>query len=337
MKKPVLLAGLFAATAVSAQTFTVDDTLYTGLSTNYYVMDSNAVNLSAVTGTGVTWNYASLWAYETATIPDVIIDASASSNAGDFPTAAYNDDMSSGVSVFFSNNADSTTVHGFVFTADGNEVIVKHTVNPLKAMTFSMAVGNSYTDQVAGEVDIMGNIFTSTGSADITVDGFGTLNVSGNTHTNILRVKLVESIDASITVPFPVSGTVTRTVYSYYDLAADKQAIFVHATISIDSDVLNDDFTAIYYSGTPVHYLGAEENAISSTSVYPNPANDMVTIINEGNVEVLNVVNVSGQVVTTIANPKIQETLNVADFAPGIYIIQMTKNGIVTEQKLIVE
>jgi hypothetical protein len=337
MKKVLLLSCVLTTISGISQTFTVDDTLGTGMSTNYYVMDSNAVNLSAITGTGVTWNYANLWTYDSGTTPDEIIDASASSYAGDFPTAEYNDDLSSGVSIFFSNNADSMTVHGYVFQADGNDVVVRHNFNPLKAITFPMAVGDTYTDVIVGEAEIMSTVFPSSGTATVTCDGFGTLNISGNTHTNILRIKLVEELDAAITVPFPVSGTVTRTVYSYYDLANDKQPILVHGTIDIASDLLNDGYTAVYYSGDPDYSLGTQELVNTTFSVYPNPANNVLTITTDGTSESLNIFNAAGQVVYSVNNPTSTLTVDVTKLPAGIYVIQVTTNGLISQEKLVVE
>ncbi|MBK6953488.1 MAG: T9SS type A sorting domain-containing protein [Crocinitomicaceae bacterium] len=340
MKKVLLLSGVLTALSGMSQTFTVDDTLGLGMSTNYFVMDSNAVSYSAVTGTGVTWDYDTLWAYETATNPDNIVDASSSIYAPDFTNAAYNDDLSNGVSIFFSNSPDSMTVHGYVFTASGNEVIVRHSSNPLKAIVFPMAVGDSYTDAIVGEADIMGNTFPSTGTGTVTCDGFGTLKVSGNTHTNILRIKLVEILDASITIPFPpmtITGTVTRTVYSYYDLANDKQPIFVHGTIDITSDALNDNYTAVYYSGTPANFLGSEEMVNTTFSVYPNPANNVLTITTAGTSESINIFNAAGQVVFSVNNPATTVTVDVATLPAGIYVIQVTTDGVISQEKLVVE
>jgi hypothetical protein len=200
-----------------------------------------------------------------------------------------------------------------------------------------MAVGDSYNDAIIGEADIMGNSFPSTGNATVTCDGYGTLKVSGNTHSNILRIKLVEELDAAITFPFPVSGTVTRTVYSYYDLANDKQPIFVHGTIDIASDLLNDNYTAVYYSGTPAHYLGAEEMVNTTFDVYPNPANTVLTITTAGTSESINIFNAAGQVVFSANNPAATVTVDVATLPAGIYVIQVTTNGAISQEKLVVE
>jgi len=340
MKKALLISAVAAGFGASAQSFTADDTLYTGLTTNYYVMDSNAVSLSAITGPGVTWNYATLTAYEDATLLDEVIDAGDSPYTANFPMAAYNDDLSSGASIFFTNSDDSVTVNGYVFMADGSEVIVMHNANPLKAIVFPMTVGTTYSDVIVGEAEIMGNTFETSGNATVTCDGSGTLNVSGNTHSNVLRIKLVEVLNATFTIPFPpitVTGTVTRTVYSYYDMANDKQPIFVHGTVDVVSDALNDTYTAVYYSGTP-NFVGVEDNkTTTSFSVYPNPSNTVATITSSGTAQSLSVINLAGQVVMTIAKPAVSETISLTGFEAGAYIVQLTENGVITEQKLIVE
>lgn len=337
MKKVLLFSAVCASFFASAQTFTVNDTLSDGQSTAYYVMDSTAASYSATTGLGVTWNYSTLLGEAPGTIPNVVVDAAGTTYDANYPTADYNDDLSSGASIYFSNTPDSVISYGYVFTADGNDIIVMHNADPLKSLELPMTVGDTYTDYIEGEAEITSYTFPTTGTATVTVDGHGTLIVGTTTHTNVLRVKLVESIDASITFPFPVSGTITRTVYSYFTLASDKQAIFVHATIAVVSDVLNDDYTAVYYSGTPIGYLGAEENETIEFSVFPNPSNNLTTITTDGTSDQINVTNSLGQVVYTIAKPKATETVDVTKFEAGIYIVSIVKGDVITNQKLIVE
>lgn len=322
-----------------AQDITVNDTLSSGLSTNYFVMDSLTPSLSAVTGTGVTWNYDTIWAYENNTILDQIIDASASTYASDYPMADYNDDLSSGASLYFSNTPDSMVVHGYVFEADGNLVKVYFSTNTLKSLEFPMSVGDSFTDQIEGEVNIQGTDFPATGSATVTCDGSGTLHMSGDVITNVVRVKLVEVIDASVTIPFPpitITGTVTRTVYSYYDLTNDKQPILVHATIDITSDVLNDNYTAVYYSGTPM-FLGVEENNEITFSVYPNPTSDLVTISLGQQVEQITIYDALGKMVFEQNQVNGTLNVNVAAWSAGVYVVRVNNQGMITEKKLVIK
>lgn len=337
MKKFLLFAGVLSGIGSFSQTFTVNDTLYTGLSTTYYVLDSNAVNHDAVTGSGVTWDYSTITGYPgLAPNPNYILDASSSPYATDFPTSDYNDDLSNGVSAFFTNSPDSMTVQGFVFSASGTDIVMKHSVNPLIAMKYPSTVGDTYADITAGVVDVGGQTGTTTGTVNVTVDGFGTLNVGTFTHTNITRVKLVENISTSVIVMgFPVSGTVTRTVYSYYDLTNTKQPVFIHATIDVVSTALNDNYTSVYYAGNLSSSI--EENAVNAFSIYPNPANSLATLSTDGTADNLYVINALGQVVYALANPKSIETVDVSNFEKGIYIVQVTKGHAVANQKLIVE
>jgi len=341
MKKVLLLFAVSASLGINAQTFTAADTLAPGMSTIYYVMDSSAANLDAVTGNGVTWNYASLTG-ETgiATNTDNVMDAASTAFAGTFTQSEYNDDLATFASIFFSNSADSTTIHGYVFDVDVYEVVLHHNQNPLKALTYPITVGASYTDATVGIVNVNSGAATgtTTGTATVSVDGFGTLNVGGDIFTNVIRVKLVENISTSITVfGFPPdNGTVTRTIYSYYQLATDKQAIFMHGKVTVVSILLNTSFTSVYYSALP-NYVGIAEKNIGTFSVYPNPANNLVNIVTDGTVEKLTIFNTVGQVVASIINPAATETIDVTNLLSGIYIIQITNDGLVTEDKLVIE
>src|SRR5690606_18900186 len=220
-------------------------------------------------------------------------------------------DLSNGVSAFFTNSPDSMTVQGFVFSASGTDVVMKHSTNPLIAMKYPSSVGDTYSDNTSGEVDVAGQMGTTTGIANVTVDGFGTLNVGTNTHTNITRVKLVENISTTVVIMgFPVSGTVTRTVYSYYDLTNSKQPIFIHAAIEIVSTALNDDYTSVYYAGNLSSSV--EENVMGEFSIYPNPTNSLTTVSTDGTADNLSVINALGQVVYALTNPKSIETVDVS-------------------------
>jgi hypothetical protein len=341
MKKVLLLSAVVAGVGAKAQNFTAADTLQPGMTTMYFVMDSSALELNAVTGTGVTWDYSTLYGEIGVNPNDAAVTlASTAPNAADFPMAEYNNDLATFASIYFSNSADSTTYHGYAFTVDAYDVLLIFDNNPLKALTYPANVGTSYVDDVLGSIDVNGGTATgtATGSVGVNVDGFGTLNVGSDSYTNVLRVKMVESISTSITVfPFPPdNGTVTRTIYSYYQLSTDKQPLFMHATVDIASTLINQAFTAVYYSGIPAYASVTEVND-GDFSVYPNPANDVVTITTDGTADQLTVFNLNGQVITSFINPQAVETISVSELPAGTYLIQVTNEGVVTEEKLIVE
>ncbi len=71
----------------------------------------------------------------------------------------------------------------------------------------------------------------------------------------------------------------------------------------------------------------------SNISIYPNPANDIVTVANAENAEIT-IVNMLGQrVISQTANSD-RETINVSDLTDGTYIIRVESNDKVTTQKL---
>lgn len=341
MKKVLLVSAVIMGLGANAQTFTAADTLAPGMSTVFYVMDSSAVTMSGITGSGVTWDYSTLTGE--AGVPsntDNVVLTSSTGYASTFTNAEYNDDLATFASIFFSNSADSTTIYGYVFTVDAYDVVIHHSVNPLKSLTYPISVGSSVSDVTVGDVDVNSGLATgtTTGTATTTVDGFGTLIVGDDTYTNVIRVKLVENISTSITLnPFPPdNGTVTRTIYSYYQLATDKQPIFMHGNIDITSSLLNDNYSSVYYSAFPEYSSVAEMNDGDFT-VYPNPSNSLVTITTDGTADKLNVFNAAGQIVASFINPAATETIDVASLPAGIYVIQVTKDGVVTQDKLVVE
>ena len=110
----------------------------------------------------------------------------------------------------------------------------------------------------------------------------------------------------------------------------------MHATVDISSTLINQSFNSVYYSGIPAYVSVAELNDGDFT-VYPNPANDVVTITTDGTADQLTVFNLNGQVITSFINPQAIETVNVSELPAGTYLIQVTNECVVTEEKLVVD
>ncbi|UKN03098.1 T9SS type A sorting domain-containing protein [Paracrocinitomix mangrovi] len=338
MKKVLLSClSLIGLTAV-AQTYTVDDTLSAGDAQLYYTADSSAANLNSVTGTGVTWDYSNLWAYNGATNYDTVKNAVDSPDYGDYSDADYWDDLDGGANQYFKNFADSVLSYGFKFTVDGNVVKVMHNVDPLKLMALPMSYGDTYTDSTYGTADVYGSPAATEGDVVVTADGTGTLELGGTTFTNVIRIKLVETIGTTVTLPPPlntVSGTVTRTMYQYYDLANQNEPILIHATIYVASGLFNGGYSAVY-SSVALPILGVDQEKIETLEIYPNPANNFVTVKSD-NVDELVIMNALGQTVMTVIKPQSIEKIDVSEYNTGVYFIQLKKGNATKTQKLIVK
>lgn len=344
MKKILLSLVVLGGLSASAQTFTVDDTLAAGNSQTYFVADSTAADLSAVTGTGVTWDYTALMKHGVPANLDTVINASDSPDASSFPTAQHNDVMNEGTSIFFTNYPDSVITNGYTFIIDGNEIVLKHNTDPMKSLELPMSQGDSFQDSIYGELDAPDYMISGSptlGQVTVTADGTGTLNLGTSSFTDIIRIELVEILDAEINVlgtDYP--GTVTRTVYSYYDLTNQNEPVMLHATIAVSVPVagLNLSYTAVYSSvDLPELGAGLNNQDFSMLEIYPNPASDFVNITIPDNTNELTIINTVGQTVYTINNPNTLETISLKELKTGVYFVQIEKDGAIKTKKLVIK
>jgi len=76
-----------------------------------------------------------------------------------------------------------------------------------------------------------------------------------------------------------------------------------------------------------------------NTKIYPNPASGNVTIemLDLNSSYTLTITNIMGQVVTSMNGNINKVNLNVSEYAPGIYIVNIRTANAVTSQKLIVK
>jgi len=80
-----------------------------------------------------------------------------------------------------------------------------------------------------------------------------------------------------------------------------------------------------------------ENKPAINAKIYPNPANGNVTIaMDVKSAYTLTITNIMGQVVTSIKGDTPSVDLNVSNYAPGIYIVNIRTANAVTSQKLIV-
>lgn len=344
MKKVLLGLLCFTGVGAMAQTFTVDDTLSSGMSQIYYSADSTASNLDAVNGTGVTWDYSGLLGYSTTgQILDTIRNASDSPDYSSFSSATYHDDLNNNSGGdYFKNFADSTVSYGYTFEVDGNPVKIMNNTDPLKYIQYPMSQGNSFSDSIYGQVDVYSQLFDTYGAATVEADGSGTLLLGASTFTNVLRIKMVETLVIDTTyIGFPINadvgGTVTRTMYTYYDLANNSFPVLRHGKIAVSTNLFSGAFVAVYSSVQldPIDASFGEE-LIDPISIYPNPADNNINILSTG-VDQLIVVNSLGQTIQTIANPQSTETINVSNLEAGVYFIQVKKGNAVRTEKFTVK
>lgn len=80
-------------------------------------------------------------------------------------------------------------------------------------------------------------------------------------------------------------------------------------------------------------YAGIEEHNAIATNVYPNPANDFITVENEGAVEIS---DMQGRIVKTANTSSQSEQISVSDLPSGNYLIKVTNDSKSTVSKFII-
>ncbi len=341
MKTPLVLLGICANFFSIAQTIELSDTISAGNSMDYYVLDSNATAYAAITGAGVTWDYSAVGAYEMAPNSNNVIDRADSDFASDFPSATYAENFENSVNTFFANDpvSNQVIVHGFVFQELSNDFIIKYDTDQLISYKFPMNLGDSYTDPIAGTatLPLAGDVDIE-GEATVTADGTGTLKVGDVTYSNVIRVHTTEVSEGMI---LGSAAVITRESYVYYDIDNFNMPVFIHATVLAELGLGgNFGFTAVYSRDEVTEYVNVD--ATNSTdinlSVYPNPATgDFATLTCPAGTETIAIMNTLGAVVYTINTPSTVETINLSNFAKGIYFVQTTKAGTTKTLKFIVK
>lgn len=84
-------------------------------------------------------------------------------------------------------------------------------------------------------------------------------------------------------------------------------------------------------------FVDAEIEKTFETTVFPNPAYDVINIIASESITSVEVLNMAGQVVSTIPNSSDIANINVSNFAAGVYFIKVYTQSEVSTHKVIVE
>lgn len=210
--------------------------------------------------------------------------------------------------------------------------------------SYPMVFGASVTTPVfTGSISsILANGSISNGTAVVTYDGKGTLNLPGRTFNNVVRLKTRTYFDYSASI----TGQVTFENYDYYDLNISKHPLLTVAASTITSSIALP--SAQYYAYVNKDYMqvGINEQTkeISNLNLFPNPAksNFNISLTNE-NAEPVSyeIINAIGQ---TVRNEKLSASkgeslysIEATAIESGIYFIKVTVGNAVSVKKLTIQ
>lgn len=342
MKKTLLFGALALASYSNAQ-MTQANEASIGTLESLYLCDSFAVNLDGVTGMGVTWDYTNLAGYENEQRDVEVVDPTSTTYASDFPSSTQAILLGSSITSYYSSTASDRTSHGFMFNEPTfGDVIAKFDTDPEIVATYPFAQGNSVSDVFSGSIDYLGGAASvaATGVSYATVDGEGTLDLPGGVSlSNVIRYKLVDTSWATITIPINLGDMeFIRTQYEYYDYTVSNLPVFIHSTITVQNVGASTPTTEVplvlsYYPTT--EFVGLNDQEEVSYSVYPNPANDLITLHGDfGADATATLVDQSGRVLGTYAIGN-GTKIDISAFENGMYILNVHDNGATGTQTIV--
>lgn len=197
-------------------------------------------------------------------------------------------------------------------------------------LRFPTAYNSSYTDTWSATFVQATYTYYRTGSTTVTADGWGTLTTPAGTFANVMRVHFVQTYqDSTYIQNMPFVITYQNDQYMWY-LNGNHYPVASVYTLTAASSTSQ----AGYYLDNVVSGID-ESQALSSLSLYPNPATDQLNLsytLADSREVVVSVFNADGSLVREMKQGQSAEGENiqrifVGDLPDGIYFATITAEG----------
>jgi hypothetical protein len=223
---------------------------------------------------------------------------------------------------------------------NGTNITVKYG-SPAVYAVYPMSLNTNTNSATSGSVNVLGQNGTFTGNCTVTADATGTLVLPAKTFTNIIRVKTVQTMTASLTGG-AITATVTMENYDYYQTNASKAPIFSISSSTLASSLggapNEQKITTVLENYTVVSVNENEKNAIELT-VFPNPTTNFINF-STASLEAVNVTafDMTGKAVATEVMENGKSIIHTGSLGAGVYLYHVTdkNNTILTTGKFTV-
>ena len=136
---------------------------------------------------------------------------------------------------------------------------------------------------------------------------------------------IVYNVWTSVTIPIAHFTAQSFDVNNWFQYKFDVPSNLFPGTVYIDN---------VYFSNsTPT--LGLRNIEISGYKVFPNPANDQLTIMADDNIENIQVYNLLGQQLINKNSVDNRATINISNLNQGIYVVRTTVDGAIGTKRFI--
>lgn len=342
MKKRLLFAAMvLTSVSMTAQTLNFSNEPNLGDSKQMFSCDPLTSNLSAITGTGVTWDYTTIVGMNNAQQIVEVMDPATLPNAASFPLSTKALSVQNSITNYFSSTANERTSQGFVFQeATLGTVIAKYDVDNQVMMQYPFGANDFFSDIFSGSLDFSFNGTPQTplcnGNSLATIDGQGTLLLPNATSiSNVIRYKLTDTIFTQVDPGFGLLDIeFVRNQYEYYDLATGNLPVFMHTSILVQqlggSTPLLEQ-TVVVSSVEPTLQMSLATLDQTPLTIFPNPSEGTIHFSGDFSFDACaRIFDNSGRKIATIESLNNGQSVDISFLNPGIYSVIVLNNG---EQK----
>ncbi len=196
-----------------------------------------------------------------------------------------------------------------------------------------------------------GKNFDNTDFGDLKKGGELTLSYEigniavGSLTVNSITIEGANASDFTIVSAPTLPATIASTASQTFTIKFKPSALGLRvATVKIVSNDVDESVYTFKIQGTGIFNTDITDENISKLNVYPNPSNSSATIdlglVNQSEVQV-RMIDLQGKEMVgsksySLENGEHALTLNTDEVTNGIYIVELTVNGVVTRYKLAV-
>jgi hypothetical protein len=262
----VLALGLNAQTLTQANNSPVVGDMWT-----MNQVDSTAITPGA-SGTGVTWNFSTLNVRNISKSYTVVTAASTGS-ASSYPSASISV-KTGALNNFYSSSASSLNFWGGDVSMGGVQVLLTYT-SSVNSASYPMNVTNSVNSTVAGNVNVLAQPGTFSGTTTANYDGSGTIMLPSMSVPNAVRLRTNQNLTYTLTFG---NGTLTQVRWDYFAPGIKKNAIFSIVTSTVTSFAGTTTETIVTVDAAYVTGVNEVPANPTAFSFFPNPTKDQLTV-----------------------------------------------------------
>ncbi len=277
-------------------------------------------------GPDVTWDYSQLNNLQGGSI--VAIDPASAPAGAMFPAANIALMMNDSTYTYGLVENDGFYYLGAQLSFSGMPVTMVYS-DSRQYMKYPFTYLDTYSDSYEGVSSVLVTEVRSSGESVVMADSYGTIILPNGTYNDVLRISTADvEIDSIFMKGVFLSAVMTTRAQFHWFAPTSVSPLF---SIEIIEAAGSTD-TVVYYSTTGSGVYEPAKNALSDLRVFPNPADDHLSIefTAQANDEVsITIVNQLGQQMHS-SNPlsnngmKYSEMIDISDFPPGIYLANVS-------------